>query len=67
MFTSYVLRYLCRLSYISWLTQYIAYTLLTYNIQYIISCTKYQYDIDNFIEYIRDRIVIIIVLGMNYK
>ena len=66
MLTFYILRYLCRLSYISWLTQYIASTLLTYSIQYIIYCTKYHYEIDIIIKYTRYRKVMIITLAMSW-
>jgi hypothetical protein len=42
-------------------------TLLTYNIQHIIYCSKYHYDIDIIIKYIRYRKVIMIALAMNCK
>ena len=62
MLTSYVLRYLCILSYIS-----ITSTLLSYNIQYIIYCTKYHFDIDIIMNYILYRKLLIIALFISYK
>jgi len=46
---------------------YTIYNIYITDIQYIIYCTKYHYDIDIIIEYIRYRNVIIIALAMTYK